>query len=57
MMSIDYEILQDFLERVASKYTASELVELLEDAGIVDIWDVIAALEEYIVEGRNYLEV
>jgi len=57
MMSIDYEILQDFLERVASKYTASELVELLEDAGVVDIWDVIAALEEYIVEGKNYLEV
>ena len=57
MTMMDRELLQEFLEKVADKYTGSELVELLEDAGVVDIWDVIAALEEYIVEGKNYLEV
>ena len=53
----DRERLDDFLERVADKYTAAELVDILEDAGLVTIWDIISALEEVIVDGRKHLEV
>lgn len=56
-MMLDRELLDEFLQNVAEKYTAAELVELLEDTGILNIQDVIAALEEFIIEGRSYLAV
>jgi len=45
------------LERVADKYTASELVILLEDAGIIDVWTIISLLEEELIESKELLEV
>lgn len=56
-VSMDREQLEEFFERVADRFSAAELVELLEDAGIISIWTIIARLEEEIVEAREKLEV
>lgn len=56
-MTMDRELLEDFLERVADKFTAAELVDLLEDAGVITVWDIISFLEETIIENREKLEV
>lgn len=45
-MSIDYEVLDEFKNDLASKYTAEELCELLG----LDVWDLIEAFEEKIME-------
>lgn len=56
-MSLDRELLEEYLEAVASKYTASELVELLEDNGIITVWDIINLLEEFVIEGKEHLAI
>lgn len=53
MVSMDRSQLQEFLERVADKYTASELVDLLD----LSVWQIIDALEDEIIEGREKLEL
>lgn len=45
-MSIDTELFQEFKEQLADRYTAEELCELLQ----LDVWDVIEAFEEKILE-------
>lgn len=45
-MSMDRELLEEFKLMLADRYTAVELVELLE----LDVWDVIEMFEEKIVE-------
>lgn len=47
-MSIDLELLQEFKEELADRYTAGELAELLN----LDIWDLLEAdtLQEKLVE-------
>lgn len=57
MMSVDGELLDDFFERVADKWSAAELVELLEDAGVVTVWSVIAAFSEQLIEVKEKLEL
>lgn len=54
---MDRELLEDFFNRVADKWTGAELVELLEDMDLVNIHIVIAALEEFVVEAKERLEV
>lgn len=53
----DRERLQEFLEAVSSKYTAAELVEILEDNGIITVWDIINNLTDEIVDAKRFLEV
>lgn len=57
MMMRDQELLQEYLERVADRFTAGELVERLEDAGIIDIWTILNNLEMFIIEGKFILEI
>ena len=56
-MSLDRERLEEWLEQVALKYTAAELVEVLEDLGFVGVWEVISAFEEQLIEAKEKLEV
>jgi hypothetical protein len=51
-MSMDREQLETFLEAIADRYTATELVDVLEEEGLVDVWKIIAFLEEEIIEAR-----
>lgn len=44
-MSVDREVLEEFKESLADKYTAEELCELLQ----LDVWDIIEAFEEKIL--------
>lgn len=48
VMSKDRELLDDFLELVADTYTSVEIVDLLD----IDVWKLIAAFEDEIIEGR-----
>lgn len=45
-MSIDYELLDEYKNSLADKYTAEELCELLE----LTVWDIIEAFPEAILE-------
>lgn len=45
-MSIDRDLLDEYKRQIADRYTAPELVELLE----LDVWEVIEAFEEKVVE-------
>lgn len=56
MMSMDREALQEFLEQLSDRFYGHEIVERLEDAGILTVQDVIAALEDFIIEGKAHLE-
>lgn len=56
-MSMDKEQLEEFFERIVDRYTPAELIEILEDAGLVDIWTIIAFLEDELIEARGKLEV
>ena len=49
-MSIDLELLAEFKEELADRYTPEELVELLN----LDIWDLLEAdtLQEKIIEHK-----
>jgi hypothetical protein len=55
MMSQDRELLSDYLETLASRFYGYEIVERLESAGILTVEQIIAALEDYIIEGQEYL--
>lgn len=52
---LDRETLNEFLTALADRFTGAEIVDRLEDAGILTVEDVINALEEYIIEGKNEL--
>lgn len=56
MMSTDRQALQEFLEHMADRYYAYELVERLENLNLITVWDVIAAFEDQIVEAKMQLE-
>lgn len=45
-MSIDFELFEEYKQALADRYEAVELVELLG----LDVWDIIEAFEEKIVE-------
>lgn len=46
MMSIDDELFEEFLKNLADRYTAVELVELLE----LTEWDILEAFREKFLE-------
>jgi hypothetical protein len=56
-MSMDRRLIEDFLDRICDKFTAAELIEILEDAGIITIYDIVGLLEEECIEYRDKLEV
>jgi len=45
-MAIDTELLEEFKNHLADKFTAEELCELLH----LDVWDIIEAFQEKIME-------
>jgi hypothetical protein len=45
-MSVDREVLEEFKQSLSDKYTAEELCELLQ----LDVWDIIEAFEDKIIE-------
>ena len=47
-MSDDRELIDLYLDKVADKFTAEELVELLE----LDVWDIIEFYQEQILENH-----
>lgn len=53
---LDQETLQEYLDHLADRFYAFEIVERLEDAGIIDVQTILALLEDYIIEGRSVLE-
>lgn len=56
MMSIDRESLDEYLEHLADRYYAHELVERLETLGIIGIYDVLLAFEDQIIAAKPLLE-
>lgn len=56
MMSMDQELLSEYYEQLASRFYGYEIVERLEDAGIITVEQLIAAIEDYILEGRAVLD-
>jgi hypothetical protein len=53
----DREAIQEYLERVADRFTAQELVAILEDNGLIDVWAILDNLEDIVIEGREFIEV
>lgn len=47
-MSLDRELLEEFKARLADRYTAYELVELLD----LDVWQILEVFEEEVTELR-----
>lgn len=47
-MSTNDDIFEEFKARLADKYTASELVEILR----LDVWDVIEAFNDRILDWK-----
>lgn len=45
-MSIDVELLEEYKLELADRYTAEELVELLQ----LDVWEIIEMFEDRIME-------
>lgn len=56
-MSLDREQLAEFLDHLSDTYYGYEIVEILEDAGIIDVHTILNLLEDYIIEGRNKFSV
>lgn len=56
MMSMDREALQEYLEQLADRFYGHEIVERLEEANVLTVRDIIACLEDFIIEGKEYLE-
>lgn len=56
MMSMDRELLDEYMTHLAERFYGFEIIERLEDAGILTVQDVLAALEDFIIEGREHLE-
>lgn len=55
-MMMDRELLSEYLNRLREKYYGYEIVERLEDAGILTVDDILNYLEEFVIEGRKVLE-
>lgn len=53
---MDRELLQQYLDQLASRFYGYEIVERLEDAGFITVEQLIIALEDYIIEGRSVLD-
>lgn len=53
---LDNEKVQEFLDQLADRFTGAEIVDILEDAGILDVYTVISFLEEFIIEGSKSFE-
>lgn len=49
-MSMDRELLEEYKLSLADKYNATELVSLMEDAGMIDVWTILELLEDQIME-------
>ena len=47
-MSMDLDLIQDYLQRVSEHYTAMELVELLD----IDVWEIIDSFEDKILSSK-----
>lgn len=56
MMSTDRELLDEYLTSLADRFYGSEIVERLEEAGILTVREVITALEDYVIEGKSVLD-
>lgn len=54
---IDRDELDQFMELVCDRYTAAEVVEILEDAGLIDVHIIVSLLEEYLIEGSSKFEL
>lgn len=54
-MTMDRDALQEYLLDLSEKFYGHELVNILEDAGIIDIWDVLAAFEDQLIEAKDKL--
>lgn len=50
---IDRERVDDFLALIADKYTAVEVVEILE----LDVWDVLEMFREELLEKQERFEI
>ena len=48
-MMLDLELVDDWKNYLADKYTAEELCELLK----LDVWDILEAFEERVLELRE----
>ena len=55
-MSVNRGLLDEYLNDLADRFYGFEIVERLEEAGILTIQDVISALEDFIVEGKDILD-
>lgn len=55
MMSMDREVLQEYLDHLSDKFYGFEIVERLEEAGVLTVQDIIAVLEDKIIEGKEHL--
>lgn len=55
-MSTDPQLLEQFLERLCDRYTASELVMHLEDAEMLTVHDIVNLFKDELIELRSVLE-
>ena len=56
MAMVDRELLAEYLERVRDKHYGFEIIEILEQADLITVDDVIAQFEDQIIEGRKLLD-
>ena len=56
MMSKDRELLDEYLQHLADRYYGFELVERLENLGLINIWDILVAFEDQVVDAKDTLE-
>lgn len=54
---LDREAVSEFLARLADRYTGAEIVEILEDTGILTVEQLLALIEDYAIEGRSKFNV
>lgn len=50
---MDRERVDQFLEDLTDRFYGYEIVEILEDAGILDIHQLLALIEDYVIEGKD----
>lgn len=54
---LDREAVSEFLARLADRYTGAEIVDILEDADILNVEQLLALIEDYAIEGRSKFNV
>lgn len=54
---VDRETLDEFLNRLADKFYGFEIVEILEDNGIITVEQLLALIEDYVMEGKKHFEI